>query len=116
MGIDLPKILAILPIGVIRRESSIENFITLDKNDSKSNQICLDRHDEYTFSNEDRQDLLGHRSSRITTHYSTAELQSLYAASGKVYEKQQSGMVITLLRTVNHGASALKQDRKVVML
>ena len=65
---------------------------------------------------EDRQDLLGHRSSRITTHYSTAELQSLYAASGKVYEKQQSGMVITLLRTVNHGASALKQDRKVVML
>jgi integrase len=33
---------------------------------------------------EDRQDLLGHKSGRITTHYSGAELASLIAAAEKV--------------------------------
>jgi hypothetical protein len=33
---------------------------------------------------EDRQDLLGHKSGRITTHYSRAELANLIAASEKV--------------------------------
>ena len=33
---------------------------------------------------EDRQDLLGHRSGRITTHYSAAELENLVAAANKV--------------------------------
>ncbi len=33
---------------------------------------------------EDRQDLLGHKSGRITTHYSGAELQSLIEAADKV--------------------------------
>lgn len=33
---------------------------------------------------EDRQDLLGHRSGRITTHYSQAELENLIAASERV--------------------------------
>jgi integrase len=33
---------------------------------------------------EDRQDLLGHKSSRITTHYSSAELTSLITAAEKV--------------------------------
>jgi integrase len=33
---------------------------------------------------EDRQDLLGHRSGRITTHYSQAELTSLIDAAEKV--------------------------------
>lgn len=33
---------------------------------------------------EDRQDLLGHKSSRITTHYSAAELQNLWEAANKV--------------------------------
>lgn len=33
---------------------------------------------------EDRQDLLGHRSSRITTHYSAAELQNLIEATNRV--------------------------------
>ncbi len=32
---------------------------------------------------EDRQDLLGHKSSRITTHYSEAELANLIAAAEK---------------------------------
>jgi integrase len=33
---------------------------------------------------EDRQDLLGHKSGRITTHYSQAELESLIVAAEKV--------------------------------
>ena len=33
---------------------------------------------------EDRQDLLGHRSGRITTHYSAAELANLIGAANKV--------------------------------
>jgi integrase len=33
---------------------------------------------------EDRQDLLGHRSGRITTHYSGAELSTLIEAANKV--------------------------------
>ena len=33
---------------------------------------------------EDRQDLLGHKSSRITDHYSSAELGNLIAAAEKV--------------------------------
>ena len=34
---------------------------------------------------EDRQDLLGHKSGRITTHYSQAELQNLIEAANRVY-------------------------------
>src|SRR5208283_4726885 len=33
---------------------------------------------------EDRQDLLGHKSDRITTHYSLAELENLIAAANRV--------------------------------
>ena len=36
---------------------------------------------------EDRQDLLGHRSGRITTHYSAAELQSLLDAANRVCDE-----------------------------
>ncbi len=57
---------------------------------------------------EDRQDLLGHRSGRITTHYSAAELESLIAATEKacgqdsrkspalVLLKQQAVKAVTL--------------------
>jgi integrase len=37
---------------------------------------------------EDRQDLLGHKSTRITTHYSRAELVNLIAAANKVCEEE----------------------------
>lgn len=37
---------------------------------------------------EDRQDLLGHRSGRITTHYSAAELSKLIEAANSVCERQ----------------------------
>jgi integrase len=35
-------------------------------------------------SYEDRQDLLGHKSGKITTHYSAAELSNLIEAANKV--------------------------------
>lgn len=47
---------------------------------------------------EDRQDLLGHRSGRITTHYSSAELQNLYEASNKVCQERPSGVVLNVIR------------------
>ena len=47
---------------------------------------------------EDRQDLLGHRSGRITTHYSAAELQNLYKAANKVCEEQLSGLMLNMVR------------------
>lgn len=66
---------------------------------------------------EDRQDLLGHRSGRITTHYSSAELQNLYEAANRVCEKQRSGVVLTLLRNPNGKSLEVgKQASKVVSL
>ncbi len=47
---------------------------------------------------EDRQDLLGHKSTRITTHYSSVELQNLCEAVNKVCTEQNRPKV-TLLRT-----------------
>jgi integrase len=48
---------------------------------------------------EDRQDLLGHRSARITTHYSSAELRNLLDATNKVCVEQANTPLLTLLRT-----------------
>lgn len=47
---------------------------------------------------EDRQDLLGHKSTRITTHYSSVELQNLWAAANKVCNENDRPQ-LTLLRT-----------------
>lgn len=66
---------------------------------------------------EDRQDLLGHRSGRITTHYSSAELQNLYEAANKVCSKKQSGVVLTLVRKANKKkVEGSVQDGKVIAL
>jgi len=44
---------------------------------------------------EDRQDLLGHKSTRITTHYSAAELRSLWEAVNKVcVDEFASGLAV----------------------
>jgi integrase len=48
---------------------------------------------------EDRQDLLGHKSARITTHYSSAELCNLWKAANTV-SNAQAGATLTLLRRV----------------
>jgi len=49
---------------------------------------------------EDRQDLLGHKSGRITTHYSAAELQNLIAAAEKVCgtDSRKSPALVVLKR------------------
>ncbi len=46
---------------------------------------------------EDRQDLLGHKNGRITTHYSAAELTNLILAANKVC-RDQNAPALTLLR------------------
>lgn len=46
---------------------------------------------------EDRQDLLGHKNGRITTHYSNAELNNLIQAANRVCDTEQ-GARLTLLR------------------
>ena len=48
---------------------------------------------------EDRQDLLGHKSTRVTTHYSSAELLNLWIAANKVCEGEIRP-ALTLLRRV----------------
>lgn len=66
---------------------------------------------------EDRQDLLGHRSGRITTHYSSAELQNLYEAANSVCSKKQSGVVLTLVRRAsNKKVERNVQEGKVIAL
>jgi integrase len=50
---------------------------------------------------EDRQDLLGHRSSRITTHYSAAELSKLIEASDRVCESTERRPELVVLRRRN---------------
>ena len=47
---------------------------------------------------EDRQDLLGHRSARITTHYSAAELSRLLEAADKVCERNGMRPELVMLR------------------
>ncbi len=70
---------------------------------------CLRVHDlKYTcgrrlraagVSFEDRQDLLGHRSGRITTHYSAAELGSLIEAANRVCgEGSRKSPALVMLR------------------
>jgi integrase len=51
-------------------------------------------------SMEDRQDLLDHKSSRITTHYSAAELTHLITAANKVCESDsRKSPAMTLIRS-----------------
>ena len=57
---------------------------------------------------EDRQDLLGHKSSRITTHYSAAELASLIAAAEKACETKSPAKVPT-----THGSRASSAQESI---
>lgn len=47
---------------------------------------------------EDRQDLLGHKSSRITTHYSGAEIYNLIEAANRVCERRNCGPILRLVQ------------------
>ncbi|MBO6655902.1 MAG: site-specific integrase [Pseudomonadales bacterium] len=48
---------------------------------------------------EDRQDLLGHRSTRMTTHYSAAELSNLLTSANKVCLKGDETQQLVVLRS-----------------
>ncbi|MEL0585506.1 MAG: tyrosine-type recombinase/integrase [Candidatus Thiodiazotropha sp. (ex. Lucinoma kazani)] len=50
---------------------------------------------------EDRQDLLGHRSGRITTHYSAAELSRLIEAADSVCDRGQGKPELVVLRRLS---------------
>lgn len=50
---------------------------------------------------EDRQDLLGHRSGRITTHYSAAELSKLLEAANSVCESDRRQPELVVLRRLS---------------
>ena len=50
---------------------------------------------------EDRQDLLGHRSGRITTHYSAAELSRLIEAANSVCERSGKKPELVVLRRLS---------------
>ena len=54
---------------------------------------------------EDRQDLLGHRSGRITTHYPAAELDRLIEAGNRVCERNGSRSELVVLRGSLQGGS-----------
>jgi integrase len=54
---------------------------------------------------EDRQDLLGHRSGRITTHYSAAELSKLIEAANRVCEHDEQRPELLVLRGSLQGGS-----------
>jgi integrase len=53
---------------------------------------------------EDRQDLLGHKSGRITTHYSAAELENLIHAVNKVCDRRSVSSITVLRQVSNHSA------------
>lgn len=54
---------------------------------------------------EDRQDLLGHRSGRITTHYSAAELSRLIEAANSVCDRNGTRPELVVLRGSLQGQS-----------
>jgi hypothetical protein len=49
-------------------------------------------------SYEDKQDLLGHKLSRITTQYSAGEVQSMINAANKVCRRNDSVLALTIIR------------------
>ncbi len=50
---------------------------------------------------EDRQDLLGHRSGRMTTHYSAAELSKLIEAANSVCDRSGNEPELVVLRRIS---------------
>jgi len=56
---------------------------------------------------EDRQDLLGHKSVRVTTHYSAAEIKNLIDAANKVCDVKKNTPTLTLLRTAAYSDQKL---------
>ena len=57
---------------------------------------------------EDRQDLLGHRSHRITTHYSAADLTRLIEAAESVCERDGKRPELVVLDCTSEGSATEK--------
>jgi len=51
---------------------------------------------------EDRQDLLGHKAGRVTTHYSGAELSKLLEAANRVCDADRGQPELVVLRRINY--------------
>lgn len=67
-------------------------------------------------SYEDRQDLLGYRSGRITTHYSQAELSNLLSAANAVIQSKHENKELTILRIKRgdcHGIPTKSPQEKI---
>jgi hypothetical protein len=62
---------------------------------------------------EDRQDLLGHRSHRITTHYSAADLTRLIEAAECVCERDGKRPELVVLRTALRGPAKVPQASRL---
>lgn len=62
---------------------------------------------------EDRQDLLGHRSGRITTHYSAAEFQNLLAAACKACDRSKQGVGLLLKNRMKQVEAEISNPRKI---
>ncbi len=65
---------------------------------------------------EDRQDLLGHRSGRITTHYSAAELSRLLDAANSVCDRSLSQPELLVMRGSLQGGSRKTPAKRVLAL
>jgi len=65
---------------------------------------------------EDRQDLLGHRSGRITTHYSAADLSRLIEAANSVCERDGRRPELVVLRSALHRGSRKSPANQVSSL
>jgi integrase len=61
---------------------------------------------------EDRQDLLGHRSGRITTHYSAADLSRLIEAADSICERDGRRPELVVLRSTLRGGPAKVTQRQ----
>jgi hypothetical protein len=66
---------------------------------------------------EDRQDLLGHESGRMTTHYSSAEIRCLIEAANRICsDESRKSPAITFLRISDrqkNGSNALIKGVKI---
>jgi len=62
---------------------------------------------------EDRQDLLGHKSGRITTHYSAPDIQRLLESANKVCERRESTVLRPVTRTKLAQSVAQKDSTRV---
>ena len=64
---------------------------------------------------EDRQDLLGHKSTRMTTHYSSAEVYNLIMAANKVCDRESGGPTLTLLQVKNNWLSEMEKENHLAL-